>query len=49
MVADNVDSYFTKDFMWFLMCTDNIYFIGSRQEVITKEEEEVSFPYTIIP
>ena len=48
MVADNVDSYFTKDFMWFLMCTD-IYFIGSRQEVITKEEEEVSFPYSIIP
>ena len=23
MVADSVDSYFTKDFMCFLMCTDN--------------------------
>ena len=25
MVADSVDSYLTKDFMCFLMCTDNIY------------------------
>ena len=32
MVADSVDSYFTKDLMCFLMCTDNIYISSVQSE-----------------